>query len=299
MTANVPLCLLYSYAYLGMCRGLNETLCQAQKAGKVDLMLDSGAFSAFNAQMEFKHVNLDDYCSWLQKYAGYFRKYVMLDVVKNEKQSRKNYEIMVKRGLKPMYVLTVNDMDFGYLKEAVSITPDICVAGGYNWSPRVGQRFQKASQATDGKARIHGLAFVKFPQMLQLPLASVDSSTWLFGSGRYGVFHIFMGDQGMKYLHGLPSLVKALKARDQSAKDAVDRLGVSYKALVDDKNWHGKQSIPKFAGAVAYADMQRYCFKRGLRLYLASTTRMSELRSMIYIHDNLGDLSWEKWKSVR
>lgn len=192
--------MLYSYAYIGRgCGELLEYLFAARKAGKVDLMLDSGAFTAFNAKTPYPHVNLDDYCRWLDKYAGNFTKYVMLDVILNEKKSRANYEEMVRRGFKPMYVLTANDKDFAYLKEAVKVTPDVCVAGGIGrFDGWIAQRYQKTYSVTDGKARIHGLAFVKFPQMLQLPLTSVDSSTWQRASQRFGIFASFRGDKGFR-----------------------------------------------------------------------------------------------------
>lgn len=48
-------------------------------------------------------------------------------------------------------------------------------------------------------------------------------------------------------------MVKSLKKRDQVAKDTVDFLGISYRALIDEKNWHGKRGIPMFASMAAYA----------------------------------------------
>lgn len=102
-------------------------------------MIDSGAFTKHNAKGNFDHINLDSYCSFLDEFAPFADKYVMLDVIGNRNLSVCNYETMLKRGLNPMFVFTTYDTDFAYLREAVRNNRDICVAGGEQRRKMTGQ----------------------------------------------------------------------------------------------------------------------------------------------------------------
>ena len=185
MTNDTPNNLLCSFAIFGggSCRPM-KTICEAVKSGEINLMLDSGAYSAFMSK-GYDHVTMDNYCRWLDRFADCAEKYVMLDVIGDEDKTKRNYETMRKRGYNPMYVYTLTAKDNAFCLDAIKANNDICVAGGQMKCDWLIQRYQRVLKMSGGKARIHGLAFVTFPKMLQCGLAFANGVQRLyFGAGR-------------------------------------------------------------------------------------------------------------------
>lgn len=178
MKNNVSFNILASYAYLNNDKVFCDWCFGLHKDGIANVMIDSGAFTLHNAKQKRDWLTVDNYCRFLEKYENYCEKYVMLDVVGNDIQSKKNYELMVSRGFEPMFVLTMFDKDWQYLNETLGTNPNICVAGGVttkgDWMTK---RFQDVSVHTGKRAKVHGLGYVTFPKMFQVPLVSVDSSS--------------------------------------------------------------------------------------------------------------------------
>lgn len=276
-SVDTPVNVLVSFAYAGKDKRLLRDALSLVDSEKINLMIDSGAFSAFNNK-GFDYVTLDNYCRFIETIEDKIEKYVMLDVIGNAKKSRENYETMISRGLSPMFVVTMFDDDFAYIKHAVSNNPHVCVAGGAtvknDW---LVQRYQKVLKASDGSAKIHGLAFVTFPKMMMCGLASVDSSSWHVGASKYG-------DAGFFDAHGIHSftqarLIKRIKDGDKALREVLDRLGVAKADLVSPSSFHGQVSLAVFLRCRAQMEMQRYVYRRGLRLFLAA----SNYNAMSYI----------------
>ncbi len=168
-------------------------------------MIDSGAFTLFNSTNgKMGWLNIDNYCKFLDTFGQFSEKYVMLDVINNHEASKDNYELMLKRDLNPMFVFTTYDNDYTYLKQAVARNPHICVAGGVtSYRQWMQKRYQDVYKNT--QALMHGLGFVKFPDMLQLPLHSVDSSSWVQASQVFGAIAAkeFVSVQPMNLPSGL------------------------------------------------------------------------------------------------
>lgn len=110
---------LVSYAYLYGRGDFMRSLRSYCENGKVNLMIDSGAFTKFNSKTEKAFIDVREYTNWLKDYAYLAEKYVMLDVIGNAPQSRENYEYMLGQGLRPMYVATIFDKDYDYIRKAV------------------------------------------------------------------------------------------------------------------------------------------------------------------------------------
>ena len=115
MYNNTSLNILISYAYMNKNQPLIDNMIRLASLGKMNFMIDSGAFTKHNALMNTSFINVEQYCEFLHKYGEYAEKYVMLDVVGNDKQSKVNYEKMVADGLNPMFVATMFDKDFEYM----------------------------------------------------------------------------------------------------------------------------------------------------------------------------------------
>ena len=284
--------ILVSYAYLYSNKDLISYLKNQTSNGNINLMLDSGAFTARNAKSDFSHVNVDTYCSFLEDFEPYPEKYVMLDVIGNATLSRKNYEIMINRGLKPMFVMTMYDKDYNYLRETLKINKNICVAGGANTKgPWLIKRFQDVFIQSNKEAKIHGLAFVTYPNMLRLPLASVDSSSWNASAARFGLFQYW--NNGIKQFWYRDILYKGKKLKSNE-KSALDRIKITPQMYANPENHRGSNSIETLSNLQAHITMQKICKKKGLNYFLA-VGGLSQLNRIMYVYENYNDLSYEKF----
>lgn len=282
MTNDTPNNVLCSFALFGKgtCRSM-RIITDAAKSGEINLMFDSGAFSAFNSK-GYDFVTLDNYCRWLAKFGDCAEKYIMLDVIGNEEATKANLLTMRKRGFDPMYVYTMASKDEAFMAEAVKGNPNICVAGGAttkgDW---LVQRYQRVLKLTGGKARIHGLAFVTFPKMLQCGLASVDSSSWAVAPMKFAGIPVFISGAGIKMLDRR-RLVAGLKKRDPLYLRLANELRLTLADVQTEEHYHTTSSIPFYAGVRAYMSMQRYCYRRGLRLFFAIANSMNQLYAIQY-----------------
>lgn len=169
--------ILISHAHLRNNRANAEVLypllVELSRRGLLNLLVDSGAFTAYTTG---RPIPIEEYISWCKNiYADTAWQYIALDAVANPAGTRSNLNKMLAEGLKPMPVQVMNE-DLVKVKELVEINPFICVAGGVTQPiPFMQARYKKLFELTEGKARIHGLGFVKLPEMWQVPLFSVDS----------------------------------------------------------------------------------------------------------------------------
>ena len=293
---DTSLNLLLSFAYGAKNPVLNAEFFAMSKSGEANVMIDSGAFSAFGAKSKgFSHVTLDNYCNYLEQFGWLAQKYVMLDVIGNTDASRRNYETMVARGFAPMFVLTMYDNDFRYVNQTLKHCRHICVAGGAttkgDW---LIQRYQRTLANTNNLARIHGLAFVTFPHMLQCGLESVDSSTWTFAAQKFGRYQVFYPTAGMRQL-SRDDLARKLKAGDQKARQVADALRITPKQLMTAEYQRGDDSLVLYFSCRSNLEMQRYCYRRGLRYFFALGSA-SQLAALQYVHRNWDTATYDGFR---
>lgn len=292
---DTPINILVSYAYCGNDKKLTEQIVSMSRSGSANFMLDCGAFTKFNAKSAFKHVNLKDYITYCHDYGKEFEKYVMLDVVGNEEQSRKNYEAMIDSGLSPMFVVTMFDKDMDYLRQTLDTNPNICVAGGVTTkSDWMTKRFQDIYKACNGECKIHGLGYVTFPKMLQLNLASVDSSSWSAAPARFGSMVYF--DNGLKAIL-YRDLVSGKKKMPKRLIDALEFCGITPTMFKNPEFNRGKASIGLMLSILANTQLQRYCYRRGLRFFLAAA-KLLDLIQIQYITQNINNLRFEDFRKL-
>lgn len=292
---NTYLNILASFAYLGKAKGFCDSFFSASKEGRVNAMIDSGAFTLFNAKKgKLSWLNLDNYCKFLEQYGNYSEKYVMLDVINQHEQSKDNYETMIKRGFNPMFVFTSLDNDYEYLKHAVSNNKHICVAGGVTTkSDWMKKRYQDVYKNTE--ANIHGLGFVKFPDMYQLPLHSVDSSSWAAGE-MYGVMTYFT-HLGVKAISYKDVLLRKKKLPIE-LMNKLDEYKITPKVFSDLEQHRISRNIRRFSSIVTFLEYQKYSKKQGLNLFLAVASK-EQFEDILYIDEemNKGRLTYEKYKN--
>ena len=295
MYNDTHLNVLISYAYLYGQQSFMDYVKKCVLSGKINLMIDSGAFTKHNSKSKMSHVNVKDYCDFLKEWQHYCEKYVMLDVVGKAEQSKKNYEYMLSQGLNPMFVATMFDKDFDYIRKAVDRNPNICVAGGVTTkSDWMTKRFQDIYKETKGKAQIHGLGYVTFPKMLQLNLKSVDASTWKTAPARFGQTVFFSEWEKRTYRVLSRDVVSGKFKLPQELRMQLHDLGITPQMFVENRTKRGEQSIEFFLSCYNNIKWQRYCKRHGLDYYLAVGS-LRDLEMLIYVDDNWKTISYNKF----
>ena len=288
--------ILISYAYAGKNKSFNDLIIGESLNGTANVMLDSGAFTLFNAKQKRDWLTLDSYCRYLDDNAHKVEKYVMLDVIGNDEASKYNYEEMIRREYNPMFVFTMADNDFSYLKHAALNNEHICVAGGVttkgDW---ITKRIQDVYNHTQSK--IHALGYVTFPKMYQLPLHSVDSSSWVQSSQVYGILNYF--DEGMKGLSYRDILTRK-KPMPTKLQLIFEQLKITPKMFSNLENHKGSKSIAVLINTIAYIEYQKYSKRLGINLFLA-IANSHQAKTVLYLNEEImkGTMTYEKFKNLK
>lgn len=183
---------LVAYPYFSnQVRGLIDTM----DPDKFRLLIDSGAFSAYNSGVV---ISLDDYCKFLTE-INYerFEAAVHLDVVFDPDATKKNYNEMLDRGFKVCPVFTRGD-SFDYFQQLLDDDKYIFV-GGVQKGVLAKPFAKKCLEMSKGK-RVHYLAFVKPDFINHYRPYSVDSSTWS-NSSQYGICNVYRGGGRIRTLN--------------------------------------------------------------------------------------------------
>ena len=183
--------LLVAYPYL---TDANIELLSKWDRNKYRLIIDSGAFSAFNSGAE---IRFEDYCAFLDriKFLNWDAA-VQLDVVFNPKETQINYQRHLDRGDRVCPVFTRGDK-WDYMQSLIDNDKYVFVGGVQGGSGA--KEFAKyCLERTKGKM-IHFLAFVRPDWLIHYRPFSVDSSSWS-SSCRFGSLHLYVGDGRIKAL---------------------------------------------------------------------------------------------------
>ena len=73
---------------------------------KPNIMLDSGAYSAWNKNQK---ININNYIEYIKNNIEFINNYIILDVIENPKQTLKNLKYMKNKGLNPIPVFHHGD----------------------------------------------------------------------------------------------------------------------------------------------------------------------------------------------
>ncbi len=153
----------------------------------VELILDSGAFSVKNAGIE---IDLDEYCRFVEGWGPKLLGYLALDVVGDPDATRRNLDVMLSRGLKPMPVHVLG-MGRREMDEAFSVSDYVACAG---------LRRPHRGLAPDGYVdrkmewvagrRVHWLGYTRARMVAKHRPFSADSISWCAGMmwGRLDVY---------------------------------------------------------------------------------------------------------------
>ena len=172
------------------------------KEPKIDLLFDSGAFSAWKLG---KPIVLDTYCDYLLANKQWMGAYVALDVINPDspeaaaKASFENYLHMRKRGLDPIPVFHVKE-DVKWLYRMIDAGASYI---GLSASSLVSRNHvndwyaQCWNKLTDSKGRplikAHAFGEGRYAALAAFPWYSADSTSWIYRSQRNGRLPIWDG----------------------------------------------------------------------------------------------------------
>lgn len=174
---------------------------------KIQLFLDSGAYSAFTHSEE---IDLKAYIAYLKRNLSYLWQYVALDEIpgilgktnctpeevnKSAAKSYKNLHIMLDAGLNPIPVFHQGE-HFSWLEKMLKdgITYiGIATEKRFHAHQNIPWLNKVFSMITDSKGRplikTHGFGVTKPAFLSRYPFYSVDSTTWALSPG-YGIIYV-------------------------------------------------------------------------------------------------------------
>lgn len=226
----------------------------------VRLLIDSGAFTAWKSG---KPIELDDYCTFIEKLPVTPWRYFMLDVVGDPKATFENYNIMLKRGLKPIPVFTRGE-DISMLEEYYK-TSDVVGIGGLV-ATQGNRGFVKGIMQHVGKRKVHWLGFTSLPYIRAFKPYMVDSSGWE-AAARFGQADLYLSEGRTTKLsrNTAATDVKSFRVRQ-----ALDQAGIIPTQLLDRKFWHGGHSGARKLSALSVVALSDHCRKEFNTQYFVS-----------------------------
>jgi hypothetical protein len=162
----------------------------------IDLMVDSGAYSAWKSGAV---IDISEYCDWIEANQSYIKYYINLDVINPNdpeaaaRASLDNYLYMRKRGLHPMIVFHAKE-SFKWLKAMLTNGADyIGLAALSLGSHTLRSEWYKHAwdhiSAPSGEPVIkaHALGEGRYECLAAFPWYSADSASWIFTANNAGV----------------------------------------------------------------------------------------------------------------
>lgn len=263
-----PLNLLVAYPYVN--KAVLSLVRERQK--EIRLLVDSGAFTAWKAKKEIK---LDDYCRFIETLPVKPWRYFTLDVVGNPKETMVNYNLMLKRGFKPIPIFTRGE-DSSVLDEYYKTSDVVGVGGLVKTKGKNG--FVKGIMSKIGSRKVHWLGFINLAFLKYFKPYMCDSSTWSMGS-RYGSFPFYPG-------HGLNPTQITRKTLSKQSKDLrflarLDEYKINLKQLFDNSNWSGPNSLPNYLAARSMRDFSDDVYKNLSTFLFLACSGSSDIKLLL------------------
>jgi len=189
---------------------------------KVDLFLDSGAFSAFTQGIT---IDIQEYIAFIKEHESVLEVYANLDVIGDPVGTWKNQITMEKAGLSPLPCFHYGD-DPKWLKRYLSKGYEYIALGGMvpistndlrSWLDYIFPEFLCDSSGIP-TIKVHGFGLTSLRLMLRYPWFSVDSTSWVV-TGRMGSVYVPKKRNGV-YVYGEDCWKITVSTRSPSKKEA-------------------------------------------------------------------------------
>lgn len=244
----------------------------------VNVMIDSGAFSDYSQKIKASKSGATHSPITVQEYIdicknlfhGKVWQYVMLDVIGNSEKSRENLDQMFQAGLKPMPVLVTNEKIETILELVEKYNRRVCVAGGVGSPDKyIYKRYQSAYKASQGKALIHGLGFLRWPDVFQLPLATGDSSSSSSGA-RFGHIARYDKKKGLQKVQWKDFLKAPHKFTELLS--LMRNCNITTDMLKNPNSYRTSTSIPAMFELFATSKFMEHSYEQGFGMFSAFST---------------------------
>lgn len=261
MYKRPPLNLLMAYPYIKP----DVLRFFVERKSEIRVLIDSGAFTAWKAGTS---ISVDDYCRFIESLPIKPWRYFTLDVIGDPHGTLKNYEIMLKRGFKPVPIFTRGE-DPSLLEEYYKTSEVVGIGGLVGTEKNKG--FVKGIMGKVNGRKVHWLGFTNLAFLKVFKPYMADSSTWEMGA-RYASCSLYLG-------RGLPLVQITKKAlgnqlRDPAIVQAIQRYGFNPNDLLKPENWNGGRSITRRLGAKSMRQLSDDVGEKiGTNLFLAAATR--------------------------
>ena len=269
-----PVTILVSHEYTkgaSAARKMDWFLSEAE-AGRVELLLDSGAFTAFTRG---KRKPLAPYLAYVREHEKLLWGYFQLDVIDDPAESERNLQTMLDAGLRPIPVHAKADsrerMEGLYsVSDTVALGGLVAAAGGKATRGNIERRTRWA-----GKRKLHWLGYTSVPMLTKFRPASCDSSGCCAGS-IYGRASFY---EGAGVMVTIPRSEKASAVMTPQMSRLLKSVGFGRDEFYDDSYWAMKvsgrpiwQIIPTVVTPLSWLMMSADIRVRlGSRLFLVNT----------------------------
>lgn len=178
--------LLVSYAYA---RKELDRFAIVANDPHIDLLLDSGAFTAKNTG---ESIRLADYCRFLDTWRDKIFRYLALDEVGNPEATENNLQEMLRAGYHPVPVHVLGD-DQRRMDELFSYSDYVALAGLRRPHKGAADRKYVAAKMKWAAGRnVHWLGYVRESMIAAFRPFSCDSASWA-SPAMYGRLRVYLG----------------------------------------------------------------------------------------------------------
>ena len=251
----------------------------------IEVLLDSGAFTALNTGQE---IRLDEYMEFLSKWKDKLFGYLALDVLGDPAGTDRNLAVMLKEGFKPIPVHVRGDEQDRM--DQLFEWSDWVALGGLR-RPHVGwgsKAYVKQKMVWARGRNVHWLGYTNRQMVLAFKPYSVDCSNWASGS-RWGLLDMHLGDGRWKRRGKID---KGALDQPLSAEEVAffAKLGLAPKDVRNPKNWRldvksGRTldtHVPFLATAYSWVTFIRHIRETvGTRSFLACSMIGDEHRTLL------------------
>ena len=198
-----------------------ETMNESENIkGKIDLFLDSGAFSA---KTQGAKIDIYEYINFIKKNKKIINVYANLDVIGDPEKTAINQRIMEKEGLKPLPVFHFGEDEEKYLKPMIKKYDYIALGGlvkAGNLTAYLDRLHNNYICDDKGmpKVKVHGFGLTSTQHIVRYPWYSVDSTSWGFIS-RYGGIYMPKYKNG-KWLYNENAITLSVSSKCNDKKFA-------------------------------------------------------------------------------
>lgn len=257
---------LVSYAYA---KNDEDAFARLARNPKIDLLLDSGAFTVFNTGREIK---LSDYCDFIGKWQKHLFAYIALDVIGNKLDTYENLNRMIRNGYTPVPVHLRAD-DERRMDQLFEMSDYVCLAGLKRSGAGTPREYLAAKMKWAKGRKTHWLGYCR-EQLFNLGPFSVDASTWCNGV-KFGSIAVYIGNGHWLKPQSVTYDKRHVLLRHKYAMSIVKSLGFSAQDVNSKAMWRnvGSGTLVQVVPADSWVRYVKDIYAHfGIMLFLVVTT---------------------------